>query len=600
MDEEDLLIYQSKVKIFFVGVIVGAVLVLLILGICSLVFKNAGDEQGSSEFTKESFSIPDFGKEDDSAANEVKGEQTTNEAGELETEAELQTDDSSSGFETEGKDNSGLVGSTNQTPKPNTNSNAGAAVNAGGSAVSGYKVEAGTPLANHGRLQVSGTNLVDKSGKVFQLRGVSTHGLQWFPQYVNKETFKAFRDEWSCNVIRLAMYTGEGGYCTGANQANLKSLIANGVNYATELGMYVIIDWHSLNDDRNPNTFKSQAISFWDEMSRTYKNHENVIYEICNEPNSTSWSEVRSYATDVLATIRKNDPNAIVLVGTPQWCQLPQDAAANRIANDKNVMYTVHFYAATHGDNIRNNVVAAHNAGLPMFVSECSICDASGGGGCNYDSANKWISLLDSYGISYVAWNISNKGESSALLRGDKKSGWTDGELSETGKWFKKTFTGGRTTTAVTQTPTQAPNPVTPVITPTQTPTQAPTQAPTPAPTQPAKQQVAANLSYSLDTGSGWQNGNSYVHQYTLTIKNNGDSEVTDWTITIPNAENYSIFGSWCCKITQEGNSWIIKPESYNNTMPIGGTVTGIGLQVNCPSEQQGLPTGTIKGIGLK
>lgn len=58
------------------------------------------------------------------------------------------------------------------------------------------RVSAATPLSAHGRLSVKGTNLVDAKGRVFQMKGVSTHGLSWFPEYVSKEAFQNLRDSW--------------------------------------------------------------------------------------------------------------------------------------------------------------------------------------------------------------------------------------------------------------------------------------------------------------------------------------------------------------------------------------------------------------------
>ena len=136
---------------------------------------------------------------------------------------------------------------------------------------------------------------MNSNGKTVILKGVSTHGINWFSQYVNKSAFKSLRDDWGVNCIRLAMYTEEyNGYCSGGNQADLKKLIDKGVRYATELGMYVIIDWHVLND-RTPKKHQKEAISFFKYMAKKYKNQKNIFYEICNEPNGgTSWSTVKS------------------------------------------------------------------------------------------------------------------------------------------------------------------------------------------------------------------------------------------------------------------------------------------------------------------
>ena len=300
--------------------------------------------------------------------------------------------------------------------------------------------ESGTPLENHGKLSIKGTDIVDKSGKPYQLKGVSTHGLAWFPDYVNKDAFKTFRDDWGANLIRLAMYTGEsGGYCADGNKDQLKGLVKDGVEYATELGMYVIIDWHILSDN-NPKTNEAEAVAFFDEMSAAYADYDNVIYEICNEPNgSTSWADIKSYAETVISVIRANDKDAIIIVGTPTWSQDVDQAAADPLDGD-NICYTVHFYAATHKENIRSKVDVAHDAGLCVFISEFSICDASGNGAIDYGSADEWFALIDKYNLSYAGWNVSNKDETSSLIKSScsKTSDWTEDDLSETGIWLRE------------------------------------------------------------------------------------------------------------------------------------------------------------------
>jgi endoglucanase len=289
------------------------------------------------------------------------------------------------------------------------------------------------------KLRVEGNHLVDASGKVIQLRGVSTHGLSWYPQYVNEEAFKTLRDDWGANVVRLAMYTAEyNGYCSGGNQEELKNVIRNGVKYATDLGMYVIIDWHILSDS-SPMQNKEAAKAFFKEMSLEFRDDPNVIYEICNEPQNSPWSSViKPYAEEIIPIIRENAPDALILCGTNTWSQDVHEVVNDRLS-DKNTMYVMHFYAGTHKDDLRNRLKSALDNNLPVFISECSITDASGNGAIDYDSAEKWMSLINQYNVSFLAWSLSNKDESSALLKPSTQSlsGWSDDELSDTGKWFK-------------------------------------------------------------------------------------------------------------------------------------------------------------------
>jgi len=302
------------------------------------------------------------------------------------------------------------------------------------------KSVAKTPLAKNGRLKVKGTKLVNEQGKAVTLKGVSTHGINWYPQYVNKSAFKTMRDQWGVNCVRLAMYTEEyNGYCSGGSKTELKKLVKDGVAEATDLGMYVIIDWHILSDG-NPKTHQKQAISFFKEMAKKYKNQKNVIYEICNEPNgSVKWKDVKSYAAKVIKAIRTYDKKNLILVGTPTWSQDVDIAAKNPIKGYSNVMYTFHFYAATHGSTYRDRVQKALDAGLPVFVSEFGISEASGNGRINKAEANRWIKFLKKNKISYVCWNLSNKAESCSLLKSSCKrtGGFKNTDLSAAGKWYR-------------------------------------------------------------------------------------------------------------------------------------------------------------------
>ena len=140
---------------------------------------------------------------------------------------------------------------------------------------------------------------------------MSTHGIGWFPQYVSKETFQTLRNEWKTNCIRLALYTDENaGYCTDGNKEELRQLVKDGVKYATELGMYVIIDWHVLREE-TPLVHIDEALIFFEEISSLYADYDNIIYEICNEPNgSATWEDVKTYANQVIPVIRANSPDS--------------------------------------------------------------------------------------------------------------------------------------------------------------------------------------------------------------------------------------------------------------------------------------------------
>lgn len=293
-------------------------------------------------------------------------------------------------------------------------------------------------------LHVEGTTLCDENGKVVQLRGVSTHGLAWYPQYVNQELFRELKEDWKANVVRLAMYTEEyGGYCNGG-KTELTKLVEDGISYAKEAGLYVIVDWHILSDN-NPLTHQKEAEGFFGELSKTHKDDTHILYEICNEPNgNTSWADIKKYAEAIIPVIRENDEDAVILVGTPTWSQEVDKALADPITDYDNLMYTLHFYAATHRDDLRNNMTSAVDQGLPVFVSEFGICDASGNGGIDEGQADLWMKACDERNISYVSWALSNKNETAALFLDscDRTSGFGDQDLSASGRWVYKHLSG--------------------------------------------------------------------------------------------------------------------------------------------------------------
>lgn len=300
-----------------------------------------------------------------------------------------------------------------------------------------------TPVSQHGQLSVKNGQLVDKNGKGYQLRGMSTHGLTWFPEFVNESAFKTLRDDWNTNVVRLAMYVDEwgNGQCYMGNKSGSLELLEKGVDICIKLDMYVIIDWHVLNPG-DPSKYTNEAKSFFETVSKRYAKYPNVIYEICNEPNGgASWSgNIKPYAEKIIPVIRKNAPNSVIIVGTPTWSQEIDKPLSDPLSY-KNVMYAFHFYAATHA-GLRSNVENCVAQGLPVFVSEFGTCDASGGGANDFNETQKWLSYFDKQGISYCNWSICNKDETCSVLRpGTSANGnWSESDLTENGKWMRNWF----------------------------------------------------------------------------------------------------------------------------------------------------------------
>lgn len=299
-----------------------------------------------------------------------------------------------------------------------------------------------TKYEKHGALHVNAQGkLVDHNGEIVSLHGYSSHGLSWYPEYINREFFEFMKKNWKIDLVRLAMYTAEeDGYCVGdeANKKKLLEVIDRGVKAATELGLYCIIDWHILSDS-NPLMNIDEAAKFFDIVSSRYHAYGNILYEICNEPNvDCVWEDIKSYAEKIIPIIRKNDKQAVILVGTPTWSQELDKPLNNPIDIDNNLMYVLHFYADTHRDALRSVFEQAVNASLPVFVTEFGACNAAGNGDNNFDEANTWIELLDKYDVSFAMWNLSNRDETSASFVPNctKTSDFTDEDLNPSAKWF--------------------------------------------------------------------------------------------------------------------------------------------------------------------
>lgn len=290
-------------------------------------------------------------------------------------------------------------------------------------------------VSSNGWLKIENNTLVNEEGNKIQLRGMSTHGLQWYKEYANEDMIKSLRDEWNSNLFRIAMYTSENGYI---QNKSLKEDVIKIVDIAIKLDMYVIIDWHILSDN-DPLTYKEQAKEFFREMSQKYKDVPNVIYEICNEPNGNiTWEgNIKPYAEEVINVIKENSKKSIIIVGTGTWSQDVDKAAANPINDDK-VMYALHFYAGTHTEWLRERAKQALTK-IPIFVSEWGTSAASGNGGVYLDEAKKWVDFMKENNISWANWSLCDKNESSALLLPNAPTTHIDDSyLSESGKFVKQ------------------------------------------------------------------------------------------------------------------------------------------------------------------
>jgi len=294
-----------------------------------------------------------------------------------------------------------------------------------------HPAAAGGVSAN-GWLQVKEGGLCNEAGEPVLLRGMSTHGLQWFPQYASPQSI-ANTAAYGANVFRVAMYTGEGGYLSQPQA--MEERLTQAVDAAIGLDLYAIIDWHILSDG-DPMAHVEEAEAFFARMGERYGDTPNVLFEICNEPNgNVTWAgNVKPYAQRVVGAIREKGADNIILIGSPTWSQDIHLAAADPVEGE-NLMYTLHFYAGTHGQWLRDRAAQALAQGLPLFVTEWGTSRADGSGGVYLEEAAVWLDFLEANGVSWCNWSLCDKNETSAALRpgtaADKP--WGEGDLTPSG-----------------------------------------------------------------------------------------------------------------------------------------------------------------------
>lgn len=264
------------------------------------------------------------------------------------------------------------------------------------------------------------------------------------------------------------MYVGEDGYTK--DPTAMKERVIKGIELAKKHDMYVIVDWHVHAPGDPTDPIYEGAMEFFDEISDLYPNDPYIIYELCNEPSSNTsggrgisnseegWQIVKSYAEPIIKMLRDKGNENLIIVGNPNWSQRP-DLAADDPIDDKNTVYAAHFYAGTHkpdpNDYVMSNIIYALEKGAPVFVSEWGTSEASGDGGPYLEEADKWLSFLNKYYISWVNWSLTNKNETSgaftpyvygeteaASLDPGPDQAWSLEELSVSGEYIRARIKG--------------------------------------------------------------------------------------------------------------------------------------------------------------
>lgn len=311
-------------------------------------------------------------------------------------------------------------------------------------------------------LKVEGTRLVNDKGEDVCLKGVSLGWNNIWPRFYNAGTIQTLHKDWGCKLFRAAIAADD---IASADNPGIRhgyigdpefalDCLYKVVDAAIEEGCYIIVDWHS------HLLHTEAACQFFSTVATRYKGVPNVIYELYNEPVCQSfedsrthddlgdteamqayWETLKEYANAVIAAITAvDDSNPLILMGCPSWDQRLELPAQDPIEGYDNLMYTMHFYAATHEAWLRDVTDYAIKCGRPVFITECAGTEASGDGRIGVDEWKEYTEWAESRGLSVVTWSISDKNETCSMLTPEASDGgpWDDAVIKPWGKMVKE------------------------------------------------------------------------------------------------------------------------------------------------------------------
>jgi endoglucanase len=298
----------------------------------------------------------------------------------------------------------------------------------------GAETPAGTPVACHGALAVKEGRIVGAHGEPVTLRGMSLFWSQWAPQYYTAETVEWLAKDWKVDVVRAAIAAETDDSARQHFDRELAKA-STVIDAAVANGLYVVVDWHAHRQ------YPEEAERFLTTIAKKYGHLPNLIYEPFNEPlrDGVDWSrDVKPYHERVIGAVRAIDPDNLVIAGTPSWSQDVDVAAADPLPFS-NLAYTLHYYAATHGEELRDKGDAALVAGAALLITEFGTVEATGNGRLDYEESRRWWDWAEARGIGWMNWSIGDRDETSAALRpGAPPASWTDEHLTESGKLLRE------------------------------------------------------------------------------------------------------------------------------------------------------------------
>ncbi len=260
-----------------------------------------------------------------------------------------------------------------------------------------------TVVEKYGQLEVDGPHIVNEEGEPVMLAGNSLFWSQWGGEFWNEGVVRYLKYEWKATIIRASMAIEEEGYIYYPEE---KDKVTSIIDICIREGLYVVVDWHT----HFATDYEDEAITFFTEIAEKYGHHPNIIYEIYNEPGVISWSdEIKPYSEKVIKAIRKHDPDNIIILGNPVWDQRVNEAWDDPV-DDKNSVYSLHFYVGSHSGELRYLTQSAIDRGAPVIVSEWGVW----GEDWEFD---EWVEFMRKNKLSWLNWAVTDKVEPTSILK---------------------------------------------------------------------------------------------------------------------------------------------------------------------------------------
>ncbi|SDG89476.1 endoglucanase [Vibrio xiamenensis] len=387
----------------------------------------------------------------------------------------------------------------------------------------------GSALASVPALTVSGNQILS-GGEATSFAGNSFFwsNTGWGQEKMyNASVVKWLKDDWGSSIVRVAIGADESGSYIDDPEANLERAYKV-IDAAIDNDMYVIIDFHTHHGEDK----QAAAITFFQTMANRYGDNNNVIYEIYNEPLAVSWSDViKPYAQNVIDAIRAIDSDNLIVVGTPNWSQ-DVDVASQDPIEGSNIAYSLHFYAGTHGQYLRNKASTALNNGVALMVTEWGAVNADGDGDVASDSVDAWMDFLKTNNISNANWAVSDKDEGASIINSgaSAEGNWSASDLTDSGTYVKSIISNWGTSVDASSDESS------------DTSSDSSDQA-SDSDTSTSDDSAASSSSVTCEhvITSTWQGG----FQGAIRITNNGDSTVNGWNVNWSYSDGTTISQSW-------------------------------------------------------